>query len=122
MAYVLLVSAYMAVGSAHAVGWGAGQASFCDGARSRACYPISARLVTGFMSCSLWALAIQISPQTYIAASLPVHPGVPSYIIPTMLSEIILICCERKILLVGWWLVLIWCERKILLLVASRIE
>ena len=116
MAYVLLVSAYMAVGSAHAVGWGAGQASFCDGARSRACYPISARLVTGFMSCSLLGFGYSDLPQTYIAASLPVHPGVPSYIIPTMLSEIILICCERKILLVGWWLVLIWCERKILLL------
>jgi len=51
-----------------------------------------------------------------------VHPGVPSYIIPTMLREIILIGCERKILLVGWWLVLIWCERKILLLVASITE
>jgi len=24
-------------------------------------------------------------------------------------------CCERKILLAGWWLLLKWCERKILL-------
>jgi len=27
----------------------------------------------------------------------------------------VLVCCERKLLLAGWWLVLIWCERKILL-------
>ena len=34
---------------------------------------------------------------------------------------LVLICCERKVLLAGWWLVLIWCERKaLLLLVASR--
>ena len=35
---------------------------------------------------------------------------------------LVLICCERKILLGVWWLVLIWCERKALLLVVSRIE
>ena len=34
----------------------------------------------------------------------------------------VLIYCERKILLVGWWLVLIWYERKVLLLVASKIK
>jgi hypothetical protein len=28
---------------------------------------------------------------------------------------LVLICCERKILLSGWWLVLNWCERKTLL-------
>ena len=28
---------------------------------------------------------------------------------------LVLICCERKVLLAGWWLVLVWCERKILL-------
>ena len=33
---------------------------------------------------------------------------------------LMLICCERKVLLDGWWLVLIWCERKALLLVANR--
>jgi len=33
---------------------------------------------------------------------------------------LMLICCERKVLLAGWWLVLIWCERKALLLVANR--
>ena len=31
---------------------------------------------------------------------------------------LVLICCERKVLLAGWWLVLIWCER----MVASRTE
>ena len=35
---------------------------------------------------------------------------------------LVLICCERKVLLTGWWLVLIWCERKVPLLVADRIE
>jgi len=35
---------------------------------------------------------------------------------------LVLICCERKVLLASWWLVLIWCERKILLLVANRTE
>jgi len=24
---------------------------------------------------------------------------------------LVLICCEKKILLAGWWLVLIWCEK-----------
>jgi hypothetical protein len=28
---------------------------------------------------------------------------------------LVLICCERKILLAGWWLMLKWCERKALL-------
>jgi len=28
---------------------------------------------------------------------------------------LVLICCERKVLLTGWWLVLVWCERKIIL-------
>ena len=28
---------------------------------------------------------------------------------------LMLICCEKKLLLTDWWLVLIWCERKILL-------
>jgi len=35
---------------------------------------------------------------------------------------LVLICCERKVLLAGWWLVLIWCERKVLLLATSRTE
>jgi len=35
---------------------------------------------------------------------------------------LVLICCERKVLLAGWWLVLIWCERKAMLLVANRTE
>jgi len=30
-------------------------------------------------------------------------------------SWVVLIYCERKVLLAGWWLVLVWCERKILL-------
>jgi len=29
--------------------------------------------------------------------------------------RLVLICCERKVLLTGWWLVLIWCERKTML-------
>jgi len=28
---------------------------------------------------------------------------------------LVLICCKRKVLLVGWWLVLIWWEKKALL-------
>jgi len=24
----------------------------------------------------------------------------------------VLVCCERKLLLTGWWLVLVWCEKK----------
>jgi len=24
----------------------------------------------------------------------------------------VLVCCERKLLLTGWWLVLFWCEKK----------
>ena len=35
---------------------------------------------------------------------------------------LVLICCERKILLAGCWPVLIWCERKTLWLIASRME
>jgi len=35
---------------------------------------------------------------------------------------LVLICCERKILLAGWWLMLVWCERKILLAGCSRTE
>ena len=34
--------------------------------------------------------------------------------------RLVLINCERKILLAGWWLVLGWCERKILLTSCSE--
>ena len=34
----------------------------------------------------------------------------------------VLIYCERKVLLIGWWLALIWRERKVLLLTTSRTE
>jgi hypothetical protein len=25
---------------------------------------------------------------------------------------LVLICCERKVLLTAWWLMLIWCDKK----------
>ena len=28
---------------------------------------------------------------------------------------LVLICCERKVLLTDWWLMLIWCDKKIIL-------
>jgi len=33
---------------------------------------------------------------------------------------LVLICCEKKVLLAGWWLVLVWYERKILLVGCSE--
>jgi len=35
----------------------------------------------------------------------------------TLFYWLVLVCCERKLLLAGggWWLMLVWCERKILL-------
>jgi len=35
---------------------------------------------------------------------------------------LVLICCEKKVLLDGWRLVLVWCVRKILLAGCSRTE
>jgi len=45
-----------------------------------------------------------------------------TFLYGALFGWLVLICCERKVLLAGWWLVLIWCEKKTLLLVANRTE